>query len=472
MKEININGAVTQCYPLTASQRVEYSALMGIKLEAFCNIASGFYLEYDDVDINVLKECIYDGYEKFEAMRLRIMIDEDGNPVQYIVPREDREIRVVDFSQWREEDAHAEMTKWSNIPFHLDGSPLNEIAIIRLPDHYCGVYMKIHHMTADSSSLISFYSYVLNLYCSRMFENVDPPKTPKSYLEQLKKDLAYEAGCPARDRDKAYWEKQWELGEPIYTPFSERNRLIEYREATNNPKARYAPTSGRDFAADIVVYDLEQEATDRLLEFCRSNHIPVAVLLQTALRTVFSKFAGGEKDVTFVSLVARRGTLLESMSGGARMHFWNLRTIIEPETTFMEALRIVQQKEFELLRHANYDCVQYKADLEAHFGTARGCSYQSASFTYQPMSAKSLKKESIPDIRYKSKWYTNGVAAQMVYVTVMHRPTDDGLSFNFEYQKNEVTLDEVEKLYFYICRALFRGVEDPNRTIGEILEWM
>ena len=41
-----------------------------------------------------------------------------------------------------------------------------------------------------------------------------------------------------------------------------------------------------------------------------------------------------------------------------------------------------------------------------------------------------------------------------------------------EYQKNEVSEDEVEKLYFYLCRTLFYGMEDPSRTIGEIIDWI
>ena len=49
---------------------------------------------------------------------------------------------------------------------------------------------------------------------------------------------------------------------------------------------------------------------------------------------------------------------------------------------------------------------------------------------------------------------------------------DNGFSFHMEYQKNEVSEDEVEKLYFYLCRTLFYGMEDPNRTIGEIIDWI
>ncbi len=76
----------------------------------------------------------------------------------------------------------------------------------------------------------------------------------------------------------------------------------------------------------------------------------------------------------------------------------------------------------------------------------------------------------MPDIPYKSFWYTNGVAGQPLYLTVMHRPEDNGLNFSFEYRVDAVTEAEMQYFYYYLCRVLFRGIEDETRTIGEILE--
>ncbi|MBQ4427613.1 MAG: peptide synthetase [Oscillospiraceae bacterium] len=471
MKELNLNGAVVQTYPLTAAQRVHYYTVSACGRDELLNIATGFYIEFDDVDFDTLRECIYDGYNKFESMRLRIVKDEEGNPVQFIAPTEDREIKLVDFSSWREEDAHEEMKRWSRIPLYMNGGPMNEIVMIRLPGGYNGLYMKVHHMTMDSSAIISFYSYVLNLYCFKKFENIEAPKSPKSYLAQLKLDLAYEAGSPALERDRKFWLEKLEEPEPIYTPFSPRNRLLELREQMGNPNLRSCYATG-DIEADIKVYDLEDEPSKQLLEFSRNYRIPVASILLLGLRTTFSKFAGGEKDVSVKNAVARRGTLLESQSGGTRIHFWPLRTVIEPETTFLDALKIIQAKENALLRHANYDPIRYMAETAEHYKCPQGTGYECTTLTYQPMSAASLKGHAIPDMNFKSMWYSNGVAMQHIYITVMHRPTDNGFGFHFEYEKNSVSLDEIEKLYYYLCRAIFRGIQNPDITIGEILEWM
>ena len=51
----------------------------------------------------------------------------------------------------------------------------------------------------------------------------------------------------------------------------------------------------------------------------------------------------------------------------------------------------------------------------------------------------------------------------------MHRPEDNGLNFNFEYKRDVVTEHEMEFFYYYLCRVLFRGIEDKNRTVSDIL---
>lgn len=127
MKELTINGAVVQAYPLTAAQRIHYYTVMRSQRDELLNIATGFYLEYGETDFDTLRECILEGYRKFESMRLRFAKDEEGNLYQYLVPTEDRYIPLVDFRAWKEEDAHEEMRRWSRLSFPMNGGPMSDI---------------------------------------------------------------------------------------------------------------------------------------------------------------------------------------------------------------------------------------------------------------------------------------------------------------------------------------------------------
>ncbi len=467
MKEFEVNGVKLQCYPLTAAQRIHNYSTMHCPYHQLLNIGTGLYIKLD-VDFSVLKESIYEAYQRFESMRLRFLKDSDDTVYQYLVPFEERDIEFYDFSHWKEEDAHDEMRRWTAVPFKRFHSPMNRIVMIKLPDNYNGMYMKIDHMTMDSSSIIAFTRDVLEIYCAKQYDT-EYPKPMQSYIEALEKDLAYEAGSPAQKKDAEYWKNEIEQSEPMYTDFNGMGRIITQRRENNNPNQRYAKVTSISPEASISVFQLEKEPSESLMKFCEENRVPMVCLLLMGLRTVLSKFNDNEKDVSIKSCVARRGTLLEKRSGGTRIHFFPLRTIMEPEMTFMEGLRMMQEKQNKLFRHANFDSIAHTYLRNRYWKLQPGNSYESISLTYQPLTLKEYSGN-IPDIPYKSMWYTNGVAAQPLYLTVMHRVEDGGLNFNFEYRKDAVTNYEMEYLYYYLCRVLFRGIENSSRTIGEILD--
>lgn len=467
MKEFTIHGTVMQCYPLTAAQRLHYYTIRYCPRHQVLNIGTGLYIQID-LDFNLLREVIYQAYERQDSMRVRFLQDEDGTVYQYVVPFEEREIPFYDFSHWKEEDAHAEMRKWTAVPFKRYHSPMNRVVMVKLPDGYNGIYLKVDHMTMDSSSIIGFHRDVLELYCAKRY-GTNVPKPMQSYLKAIERDLVYENDSPAKKKDEAFWKQEIAKSEPMYTDFTGMGRLLTQRRETNNPDLRNAIITSSSLDAAISVYHLEADPSDRLMQFCLDNQVPMASLLLMGLRTVLSKFNNNEKDVSVKTNVARRGTLLEKHSGGTRIHFFPLRTIMEPDMTFLDGIKMIQTEQNRIFRHANYDPIAVTMMRSKRWKMRPGASYESISLTYQPLTLRQKDTE-LPNIAYKSLWYSNGVAAQPLYLTVMHRVEDNGLNFNFEYKKDVVTEQEMAYLYYYLCRVLFRGIENKNRTIGEILE--
>lgn len=468
MKEININGAVMKCYPLCTAQRLHFSTIRYAPPQLLC-IGTGLYVK-QDVDFNLLKQAVYKSYKKFDSMRLRFHKDEDGEVYQYVVPSEDRDIEFRDFSAWSEDDVTEEMKRWTAVPFERFDSPMNKIVMVRMPGGYCGTYMKVDHMTMDSSAIVGFSRCVLETY-SIMRYGIDIKEAPvKPFIPQLEKDLAYEADSPALKRDEEFWQGEMNKPEPIYTDFSGQGKLLTERRENKNPKQRYLTRRSSSPAASISVYQLEKDASMRLMKFCELYNVSMASLLLMGMRTVLSKFNDDEKDVSVRTAVARRGTLSEKYSGGTRVHFYSVRTVMEPEMTFLEGIRMIQTEQSKIFRHANYDPFKNLIARSQHWSGNPGASYESITLTYQPLTITKDTPEMPKDIPYKSVWYTNGVAAQPLYLTVMHRPEDNGINFYFEYQKECVTEKEMEYFYYYLCRVLFRGIENEERTIGEIME--
>ena len=321
----------------------------------------------------------------------------------------------------------------------------------------------------DAQSIICFLRDIIELYCNAKYEGIPYPKEMSSYIEQLEKDLAYEAGCKAKDRDEAFFKQLIESSEPIYNGIDGTKKLEEERKKSGNPKARAAVNVSDSVDATLDIFHLEAEPTKRLMDFCEKYHVSLVCLLLMGLRTYFQKMNGNE-DVSINTAIARRATLKEKKSGGTRIHSFPFRTIISEDTTFLEGIYQIRDKQNELFRYANYNPVSYFAYRSQVYNTSQGCTYEPMSLTYQPMTLKEKGLEQLGDIQYKTKWYPNGATTQAMYLTVMHRPEDNGLDFNFEHQIKAVSREQLEYMYYYLCKIMFKGTENPELPIGDIMK--
>ena len=454
-------------YPLTNAQKFH------LYYQSFCpkkevvNIGVSLTIGME-LDLDVLKESIYKAYERCDSMRLRFAKDKEGNWYQYVVAKEEREIEYVDFTGKTMEEANAIMTGWTQKPFKQIDSPMNRIVIIKTPDGFMGTYNLVDHMTMDAQSLIYFMTDVIELYCHAKFEGVPYPKDMASYVEQLQKDLAYEAGCKAKDRDAEFFQKIIEESEPIYNGITGPQKLQLERERYGDPKLRAAVNASREVDSALDIFHLEAEPTERLMKFCEEQHISLTVLLLMGLHTYFHKMNGND-DVSINTAIARRATLKEKKSGGTRIHSFPFRVILAKEKTFLEGIQEIRDKQNEYFRHANYNPTEYFAYRGKTYPHTPGQTYEPMSLTYQPLSMRKNDLAKAGGIQYKTKWYPNGATTQAMYLTVMHRTDDNGLDFNFEHQVASVTKTELEYMYYYLCKIMFKGIENPSLSIADIM---
>ena len=451
-------------YPLAASQKMHYYTVQYCPKKEVLNIGTSLTIE-TDINFDVLKESIYESYERCECMRIRFTQDENGEVMQYIAPKEERDIPFFEFSHWKQEDAENEMKKWTSVPFERFDSPMNKVVMISMPDGFKGVYLLVDHMTMDAQAIVLFLKDVIQVYCSKMYD-YEYPKPLQSYVKALEKDLKYEAGSKSYEKDKKFWEEYLEQSEPIYTDATGDNLLQRQREAQNKPELRAAVGGIQSCDAEIAQFHLEPDPSDALVKFCEENQISMATLLLMAVRTYLQKVNNNEPDVSIQNTVSRRATLLEKLSGGSRVHFFPCRTIVNLDETFLQGCEKIRDSQNNIFRHANFNPIEFRAMRSKKYNNAPGESYEPMSLTYQPLS---MRTDDMPDIRLKSYWYTNGVAAQNLYLTVMHRSLDNGLDFCFEYKKEKYNYEDLEKIYYFITRIIFEGVNNPNKTIEEII---
>ena len=93
------------------------------------------------------------------------------------------------------------------------------------------------------------------------------------YIRQLEKDLAYEAGNRACEKDRQFFQELIASSEPIFTDIYGPKKLLEERKAARNPKLRAATNTSDNVEANITNFHLEGEPSRRLLDFCEKYGI-------------------------------------------------------------------------------------------------------------------------------------------------------------------------------------------------------
>ncbi|MCI5892529.1 MAG: condensation domain-containing protein [Clostridiales bacterium] len=454
-------------YPLAPAQATQHELAKEFGTSQVLNICVCSTLKVN-IDFGLLKQCIQEEFKRSECLRIRFTKpDKNGDVKQYIAAHDPRDIELADLSGLSDEDVEKQLNEWSFKPFSEPNSPMVDIKMIKLPDGYQGLYISIDHRLTDSSGIIVMINDIMELYCHYVYKSPYPQPLPL-YTDALEKDLEKEKNQKKIDRDGAFWDEVLSLGEPLYSDVTGQWKLEDDRRKHNNPNQRYVYRNIEDTRVGFASFTLEPAPTYRLLDYCLNNNVSMTNLLLMGLRTYLSKMNGGQTDISIRNFVSRRSTKLERFSGGSRTEWYPCRTVIEPDTEFLDGIYIIQELQNKIYRHSNYDQARLAKKFAEKFGQPEHTTYEGILLTYQPLPVR-LQNPNLKGLPYKSRWLSNGTAVQKLYLTVMHSP-DGGLEFFFKYQQAELSYQEVEKVYYYLMRIIFAGVEHPELTVGEIID--
>ena len=224
----------------------------------------------------------------------------------------------------------------------------------------------------------------------------------------------------------------------------------------------------KDRSLGIAAFHLEPEPTQNLMDFCMNHNISMNNLILLSMRTYLSKVNGGQQDITIRNYISRRSTHAEWTSGGSRTFSYPCRTIIAPDTEFLDAAYEVQNVQNQIYMHSNFDPVRVDEILKEMYPTPENTTYISMSLTYQPMPVR-MQNKHLAGYNVRTTWYPKLVSSKKIYLTVTHSPTDGGLIFNFHYQKASLSYHDIELVYYYMMKILYKGIAEPDITLSEML---
>ncbi len=469
MTEIKLpTGEVVKAYPISSSQQMMY--LMSLKYGSgypVNNIGCGVYWK-GEINKGEMKAAVYEAVYRCDTMRLRFVMGKKLQLHQYVTEKSELSVQEWDLSDYTIDEAKEQLLQFSRQNIPMFNCEIHRIFLVRFKDGYQGLFMRLHHLAMDAYSLKIFVNDIMEIYKHRT-QGTPYPKPMRPYIPALEQELAYETSTQ-HEVDKKYWyDSLAKTSEPIFTDFMLDNRLKQ--QQLKYPDRRFADIHSGLPDADAVRFSMHKDLSDQLTAMCNERELSVFAALSMAVRTALSCFNDKQEDVSFKMIINRRGTIAEKKSGGLRINFLPMRSIIGEEETFCSATRKISEIQNEMYLHARLSFLEtlkerHKSMSEdAKFDST----YDSFGLSYQPyVPAVCINEEMKNTLR--SIWYNNGSIMIPLYLTVSHRSEDAGLDFNFEYRRIQQAAYDLTVFYSKMEKILTLAVNNPDITVGEILK--
>ncbi|MFI6057618.1 condensation domain-containing protein [Streptomyces sp. NPDC051286] len=270
--------------PLTPAQRRLWALGQLRPADPFFSIPFAVTIE-GPLDGDALQRALDALVQRHDALRVRIVRDADGEPVQRIGAPGPVDLDRVEAT---EEEAAALADAFARTPFDLDGEPLLRARLLRLGETRHQLLVGVHHVIFDGASLELFTTELTALYDAFARALPDPlPQPSVGYGEFLAERTAQDEA--ARPERLAYWTQRL-AGAPD---------LLELPLA--GPRRSRAGHEGGRVTA--VVPDSVVEPLRRL---ARTKRATLFMVLKAAVDVVLSQY--GSTDVLTGMALSGRDT--------------------------------------------------------------------------------------------------------------------------------------------------------------------
>ena len=130
------------------------------------NVAGTLRIQ-ENVDFNLLEKAIQLFIKNNDGIRLRMSLDENGSPQQYVSEYVENPIPFIDFTV--HQDSAKAFYEWNHEmtlkPFELLDQDLYSFTMVKISDSDGGIYIITHHLVSDAWNMSLSGSFIVDYYC-------------------------------------------------------------------------------------------------------------------------------------------------------------------------------------------------------------------------------------------------------------------------------------------------------------------
>lgn len=417
-----------------------------------------------DIDFDVMEKAFNIEIERNDCLRLRFF-KEKGRIKQYFLNEYSvRNIPVLDFKS--EQERIDFLTEDARKPIKMLKGEIFRVKFFRTHDNRCGVYINVHHLVMDNAAVFTFFADLFAVYDS-LKDGTDMPKPLGKYEDIIKKELAY-ASDPEnfKREEQAYREFMEKDGEPLYLGVEGPKFLEAERRKKKNPDIKapslFDPIHDK---AELTKYSIPYEDSQKIFEFMKENGVSGECLVQLAMRLHVSKINNRHNDTYFIVLCPRRKTVSEKRAGGTLAAPLPQRIVLPENTTFREALEKMAEVQFWAFRHMDYPYLEYRALQQKMYNYPAAAGASTMMFSWFPLEAGSMNKW-----EYEFEGYSLGRYIMVLYTFAMKDFHSGCLKLSCMHRTKFVSVEDINAFHKGTANALKLGIENPDMTLGEIMD--
>ncbi len=457
---------ITKAYDLTPAQdMIQFMLKHSFFHKQVTQIPESMIVK-KELDFDVMKKAVNIEIERNDCLRLRFF-KEKGKIKQYFIDEYKVDnIPVLDFSS--DEERKSVLGADAQKPVKMLKDETFRIKFFRMSDGRSGVYINMHHLVMDNAAVFIFFADLFAIYDS-LTNGTEMPKPLGKFEEIIQKELAYVANPEnLKKEEQAYREYMEKDGEPLYLGVEGPRHLEAERAKKKNPNIKapslFDPINDK---AELTTHSINHDDSQKIFEFMQENNIGGECLVQLAMRLHVSKVNNRHNDTYFIVLCPRRRTLKEKRSGGTLAVPLPWRVVLPEETTFKDALKKMADVQYWAFSHMNYPYLEYRKLQREMYNYPAAAGASTMMFSWFPLEAGTMNNWD-----YQFEGYCLGRYIMVIYTFAMKDSSTGCLKLSCMHRTKYVTVEEAKALHLGAEKALKLGVENPDMTLGEIIDRM
>lgn len=407
------------------------------------NVSRAFRLE-GPLDVDALRRALAGLLERHEALRTGFREGPQGDLQQGVAPVQRVPLEVVDRS---DDDAPGEalagrLAEEAGAPFDLREGPPCRFRLIRLGPSRAVLQLTFHHIAFDGGSLPVVLSDLEALYRAGTGDG-DVPDPPEIQYVDYTRWQRDRLGDGDLDDQLAYWTDRLEGCEPVTVP-------------PDRPRPPVPSHTGEE-----VRVPLDEETVHSLRKIAGDEGATGFMSFLALLKVLLSRYTGRSDLVIGTSVAAR--TVPEARDVvGPLLNNLPLRTEIDPEAGFREALARVRRTCLEAFDHQEIPVAEIVSEVAPERSATANPLYR----VFFELNRRDREALDLPGL---------DVAPEPIDRTVMHFDlrltvweSDDGFELALGFDPDLYDRGTAERLAGHLATLARGAARDPDRPVADL----